>query len=232
MASMFAKPEKFKIYVKRVFLEMYNIGVGSLPIVAIISIFIGAVTTVQTSYQLISGWISKTVIGMVVSDSMMLELAPTITSLVLAGKVGSHIASEIGTMRVSEQIDALEVMGINGSGFLAMPKIIAGMIMLPLLNIIAIGLGIYGGYLAGDLSGILSPDIFIEGARSSFRPFNILFSSIKSVTFAFLITSISSYHGFYTKGGALEVGKASTDAVVYSAMSILFADYILAELLL
>jgi phospholipid/cholesterol/gamma-HCH transport system permease protein len=232
MASMFAKPEKFRIYVKRVFLEMYNIGVGSLPIVAIISIFIGAVTTVQTSYQLISGWISKTVIGMIVSDSMMLELAPTITSLVLAGKVGSHIASEIGTMRVSEQIDALEVMGINGSGFLGLPKIIAGMLMLPLLNLVAIGLGIYGGYLAGDLSGILSPETFIEGARSSFRPFNIVFSSIKSVTFAFLITSISAYQGYYTKGGALEVGKASTNAVVYSAVSILFADYILAELLL
>jgi len=229
---MFAKPEKFRVYIKRIFLEMYNIGVGSLPIVAIISIFIGAVTTVQTSYQLISGWISKTVIGMIVSDSMMLELAPTITSLVLAGKVGSHIASEIGTMRVSEQIDALEVMGINGAGFLAMPKIIAGLFMLPLLNVVAIGLGIYGGYIAGDLSGILSPETFIEGARASFRPFNVAFSSIKSVTFAFLITSISSYQGFYTKGGALEVGKASTDAVVYSAVSILFADYILAELLL
>lgn len=232
MSSMVAKPEKGRVYVKRVFLEMYNIGVGSLPIVAIISIFIGAVTTVQTSYQLISGWISKTVIGMIVSDSMMLELAPTITSLVLAGKVGSHIASEMGTMRVSEQIDALEVMGINGAGFLALPKIIAGVIMFPLLNLIAIGLGIYGGYLAGDLSGILSPETFIDGARSSFRPFNLTFSTIKSFTFAFLITSISSYQGFYTKGGALEVGKASTDAVVYSAVSILFADYILAELLL
>jgi phospholipid/cholesterol/gamma-HCH transport system permease protein len=203
-----------------------------LPIVAIISIFIGAVTTVQTSYQLIAPYISNSVIGMIVSDSMMLELAPTITSLVLAGKVGSHIASEIGTMRVSEQIDALEVMGINGSGFLALPKIIAGLIMLPMLNIIAIALGIYGGYIAGDLSGILAPETFINGARSSFLPFNVLFSSIKSFTFAFLITSISAYQGFYTKGGALEVGKASTDAVVYSAMSILFADYILAELLL
>lgn len=229
---MFAKPEKFRVYIKRVFLEMYNIGVGSLPIVAIISVFIGAVTTVQTSYQLIAPYISNSVIGMIVSDSMMLELAPTITSLVLAGKVGSHIASEIGTMRVSEQIDALEVMGINGSGFLALPKIIAGLIMLPMLNIIAIALGIYGGYIAGDLSGILSPETFINGARASFLPFNVFFSSVKSITFAFLITSISSYQGFYTKGGALEVGKASTDAVVYSAMSILFADYILAELLL
>lgn len=229
---MLSAPEKGRVYIKRVFLEMYNIGVGSLPIVAVISVFIGAVTTVQTAYQLIAGYISKTVIGMIVSDSMMLELAPTITSLVLAGKVGSHIASEIGTMRVSEQIDALEVMGINGAGFLAMPKIIAGLIMLPLLNFIAIGLGIYGGYLAGDLSGILSSETFLEGARSSFRPFNLWFSTVKSFTFAFLITSISSYQGFYTKGGALEVGKASTDAVVYSAVSILFADYILAELLL
>ena len=229
---MFAKPEKFRVYVKRVFIEMYNIGVGSLPIIAIISIFIGAVTTVQTAYQLVSGLVAKSVIGMIVSDSSMLELAPTIGCLVLAGKVGSHIASEIGTMRVSEQIDALEVMGINASGFLAMPKIIAGIITIPLLNIIAIALGIYGGYIAGEMSGILSGETFISGARSSFNPFNVLFSSIKAFTFAFLITSISSYQGFYTKGGALEVGKASTDAVVYSAVSILFADYLLAELLL
>ena len=229
---MFAKPEKFRVYLKRVLLEMYNIGVGSLPIIAIISIFIGAVTTVQTAYQLVSGFIAKSVIGMIVSDSTILELAPTIGCLVLAGKVGSHIASEIGTMRVSEQIDALEVMGINASGFLAMPKIIAGIITIPLLNIIAIALGIYGGYMAGSLSGILSGETFIEGARSSFNPFNIFFSSIKAFTFAFLITSISSYQGFYTKGGALEVGQASTAAVTNSCIAILLADYLLAELLL
>lgn len=229
---MFYKPERFIIYVKRVFQEMNNIGIGSLPIVAIISVFIGAVTTVQTAYQLVSGLISKSVIGQIVSDSSILELAPTITCLVLAGKVGSHIASEIGTMRVSEQIDALDVMGINAAGYLAMPKIIAGVLMIPLLNIIAIFLSIYGGYMAGELSGILTHDQFIEGARSSFRGYTVFFSIVKSFTFAFIITSISSYQGYYTQGGALEVGEASTKAVVYSAVMILFADYILAEIML
>ncbi|MBC7424966.1 MAG: ABC transporter permease [Bacteroidia bacterium] len=232
LKSMFYKPERISIYFARIFDEMVKIGIGSLPIVAIISLFIGAVTTVQTAYQLTSGLIAKSVIGTIVSDSSMLELAPTITCLVLAGKVGSHIASEIGTMRVSEQIDALDVMGINGAGYLAMPKIIAGIIMIPLLNIIAITLSIYGGYMAGEWSGIVSHDQFISGARSTFKGYTLFFSMIKSFTFAFIITSVSSFHGFYTKGGALEVGEASTKAVVYSAVLILFFDYLLAELLL
>jgi phospholipid/cholesterol/gamma-HCH transport system permease protein len=232
LKSMLTKPEKFEIFFKRLFDEMYKIGIGSLPIIAITSLFIGAVTTVQTAYQLVSGVISKTVIGTIVSDSTMLELGPTISCLVLSGKVGAHIASEIGNMRISEQIDALDVMGINASGYLALPKIIAGMIMIPLLNIIAITLSIYGGYLAGEWSGILTHDEFITGARSTFKGFTLFFSTVKAFTFAFIITSVSSYHGYYTKGGALEVGESSTKAVVYSSVLVLFFDYILAELML
>ena len=149
---MISKPEKTNIFLKRISDEMYKIGIGSLPIVAITALFIGAVTTVQTAYQLVSGLISKSVIGTIVSDSTMLELGPTITCLVLSGKVGAHIASEIGNMRISEQIDALDVMGINAPAYLALPKIIAGIIMIPLLNFIAITLSIYGGYMAGELS--------------------------------------------------------------------------------
>lgn len=232
LKSMLSRPEKFNIFFKRLADEMYKIGIGSLPIVAITALFIGAVTTVQTAYQLVSGLISKSIIGTIVSDSTILELGPTISCLVLSGKVGAHIASEIGNMRISEQIDALDVMGINASAYLALPKIIAGMIMIPLLNIIAITLSIYGGYMAGELSGILTHDEFITGARSTFKGFTVLFSTIKALTFAFIITSVSSYQGFYTTGGALGVGESSTRAVVYSSVLVLFFDYILAEILL
>lgn len=229
---MLYKPEKVKVFIQRLFHEMNSIGIGSLPIVAITALFIGAVTTVQTAYQLVSGLISKSVIGTIVSDSTMLELGPTITCLVLSGKVGAHISSEIGNMRISEQIDALEVMGINAPGYLALPKILAGVIMIPILNIIAITLSIYGGYMAGELSGILTHEEFVSGARSTFKGFTLVFSMIKAFTFAFIITSVSSYQGYYTKGGALEVGESSTKAVVYSSVLILFFDYLLAELLL
>lgn len=232
LRSMFSKPEKTKIFVNQVFIEMNNIGIGSLPIVAIISVFIGAVTTVQTAYQLVSPLVPASIIGQIVSDSSILELSPTIMSLVLAGKVGSHIASEIGTMRVTEQIDALEVMGINASGYLILPKIIAALLMFPMLNIISITLSIWGGITAGELTGALSQEEFLFGARETFKGFVVFFSVLKAFSFAFIITSISAYQGFYTHGGALEVGASSTRAVVYSCVMVLFADYILAQLLL
>ena len=232
LSKLFARPEKYTVYFQRTILEMNNIGVGSLLIVAIIAIFQGAVTTLQIAFQLISPLIANPVIGEIVSDSTLLELAPTITSLVLAGKVGSHIASEIGTMRVSEQIDALEVMGINSISFLALPKIIAGLVMMPLLIIISIFLSNLGGVIVGFFSDIITPEEFLQGARTSFTPFKLFFSLLKSFTYAFIITSISCYQGYYTSGGALEVGKSSTKAVVYSAVAILCSDYLLAELLL
>lgn len=232
LKSMFSRPEKFRVYFDRTVLEMKNIGIGSLGIVAIIAFFQGAVTTLQIAYQLISPLVANPVIGSIVSDSSMLELAPTITCLVLAGKVGSHMASEIGTMRVTEQIDALEIMGINSAGFIALPKIIGGIVMIPMLIIISIFLSNVGGILAGQASGILTPNEFIQGARESFLPFNLVFSLIKAFTYAFIITSVSCFHGYHTRGGALEVGTSSTKAVVYSAVLILFSDYLLTQLLL
>ncbi len=232
LKSMFSKPEALNIYIRRIFAEMVEIGVNSLPIVAIIALFSGAVTTVQTAYQLVTGLVSKTIIGAIVSDSVILELAPTITCLVLAGKVGSSIAGEIGTMKVSEQIDALEVMGINSIGYLVLPKIVAGVIMVPLLIILATFLGIYGGMTAGSLTGILPAEQFISGARSTFKEFNVVFSMVKSFSYGFIITSVASFQGYYTEGGALEVGKSSTNAVVYSSVMILFADYLIAQLFL
>ena len=232
LGNMFSKPEKLGIYISRTFQEMVSIGINSLPIVAIIALFSGGVSTIQTSYQLIATWISKTIIGSIVSDTVILEFAPTITCLVLSGKVGSSIASEIGTMKVSEQVDALEVMGINSIGYLALPKILAGVITVPLLIVVAMFLGIWGGMMAGVATGILPIEMFMEGARSSFKTFNVVFALIKATSFGFIITSISSFQGYYTEGGALEVGKSSTNAVVYSSVMILCADYLIAQLFL
>ncbi|MBS3914796.1 MAG: ABC transporter permease [Bacteroidetes bacterium] len=230
--SMFFKPERFQVFLSRTIHEMNNIGVGSLPIVAIISIFVGAVTTVQTAYQLVSPLIPLSVIGEIVSDSSMLELAPTITCLVLAGKVGANIASEVGNMRITEQIDAYEVMGINSSGFLGLPKIIAGLIMIPSLIIIANSLLIGGGIIAAKLTGIMSPSEFVQGARSTFKFFTLSVSLVKSFVFAFIITSVSTYEGYFTNGGALEVGESGTRAVTRSCVLILFFDFIIAKLML
>ena len=232
LKAVFRRPEKWNIYRKEIFKETTAIGVGSLGIIAIISVFLGAVTTVQTAFQLVSDLIPKSVIGGIVRDSSILELSPTISALVLAGKVGSSVASQIGTMRVTEQIDALEIMGINSPGFLILPKILAAIITIPLLVIISISLCIFGGYLAGSLSGAVTSQDFITGLKTGFDSFIITVSMVKSVIFAFIITSVSAYQGFYTEGGALEVGQSSTKAVVISCIAILFSDYVIAQLLL
>ncbi len=232
LKAAFRRPEKWNIYRKEIVNEMVSIGVGSLGIIAIISLFLGAVTTVQTAFQLVSDFIPKSVIGMILRDSSILELSPTISSIVLAGKVGSSISSQIGTMRVTEQIDALEIMGINSPGYLILPKIIAAVTMVPLLVIISIGLTIFGGYIAGTASGALTAQEFTDGITSDFNSFTLTVSMVKAVAFAFLITTISAYQGFYTSGGALEVGQSSTKAVVISCIAILFSDYVIAQLML
>lgn len=232
LRSVFRKPEKYTIYKNEIFKEMVDIGLGSLGIVSIISIFIGAVTTVQTAFQLTSDLIPKSIIGSITRDSTILELSPTICSLVLAGKVGSSIASQIGTMRVTEQIDALEIMGINAPGYLILPKLLGGVIMIPMLVIVAIFLSITGGYLAGVASGAVTAAEYIQGITTDFIPFTVVVAMVKAVIFAFIITTVSSYQGFYTNGGALQVGQSSTKAVVISCISILVADYIIAQLLL
>ena len=232
LRAMFKRPENVKMYWKEFIHQCTEIGIGSLPIVIIISLFLGAVTTVQTAYQLVSPLVPQTTIAQIVRDSMILELSPTVLSVVLAGVIGSKIASELGNMRVSEQIDALEIMGINSSGYLVMPKILAALVVIPLLIIISAVLGIWGGRLAGNFSGIIAYDIYDNGLRQNFVAHNVYFALSKAYTFAFIISSISAYYGFYVKGGALEIGRSSTRAVVVSCILILFADYILAALLL
>ena len=230
--SLVTNLEKFKVYVRRVTEECIIIGTNSIIIVAIVSTFIGAVTAVQTAYNLVSPLVPKYMIGTIVRDMTVLELAPTIICVVLAGKVGSNIAGGLGTMRITEQIDALEVMGVNAASYLVLPKIIAGLITIPALVTIAGFLSIYGGYLAGIFSGALTEQEYIQGIRYDFLEFNVPFALIKAVVFAFLITTISSFKGFFTKGGALEVGQASTNAVTNSCIAILLADYLLANLFL
>jgi phospholipid/cholesterol/gamma-HCH transport system permease protein len=229
---LIGKPEKFSIYLKLFFREINSVGFGSMGIVAITSIFMGAVITIQTVYNLVNPLVPLWAVGVVTRDSIIIEFSPTMISLVLAGKVGSSIASEIGTMRVTEQIDALEIMGINSSGYLTLPKLFAAVLIFPFIVIISMFLGIMGGWIAGDLSGVISSAEFIRGVQDSFVPFNVTFAIIKTMTFAFLIVTISAYQGFYTKGGALEVGRSSTQAVVFSSIMILVFDYILTQLIL
>lgn len=232
LKAVFRRPEKTKIYVKAIFQQMNFIGVGSLGLIAIISSFIGAVMTLQIAFQLVSDFVPKETIGQVNRDSSILELSPTISAIVLAGKIGSAISSEIGTMRVTEQIDALEIMGINSPGYLILPKIIAGITMVPVLVIISMFLSIGGGYLGGSLSGAVSGADYMLGITTGFNPYTITVSLVKAFVFGFIITSVPAYEGFYVKGGALEVAQASTRAVVVSCIAILACDYIVTQLLL
>ncbi|MFM9909741.1 MAG: MlaE family ABC transporter permease [Chitinophagaceae bacterium] len=230
--GMFSKPENGKMYWKELMHQCSEIGLGSLGIVVIISVFMGAVSALQTAYQLVSPIIPLSAIAQIVRDTVILEFAPTLICIVLAGVVGSKIASELGNMRSSEQIDALEIMGINTKAYLIFPKIIAAMIMIPLLVVISMALGIWGGRLAVVASHVMSNTEFDKGLLESFIPYNVFFALIKGYTFAFIISSIPAYYGYYVQGGSLEIGRSSTKAVVVSCIAILFADYILAALLL
>lgn len=229
--GVIAWPDKFKMYWAELFRQMNDIGVGSLIIIGIISIFIGAVTAVQFSYQLQDSFIPQYYIGFIVRDSILIEFAPTISCLVLAGKVGSKIASELGSMRISEQIDALEIMGVNTLNFLVGPRILGAVLIIPFLVIIAAALGMVGGMLAASASGI-PVETYERGLHSWFEVFNVNLMLVKAVVFAFILSSISCFHGYYVKGGSLELGKASTKAVVQASILILAFDYLIAEILL
>ncbi len=229
---MFSKPENPKLYWKEFMHQCSEIGIGSLGIVCIISIFMGAVSAVQTAYQIVNPFISKSIISQIVRDTVILEFAPTLICIVLAGVIGSKIASELGNMRVSEQIDALEIMGINTKTYLILPKIAAAITTIPMLVVIAMVLGIYGGRLTVSMSGILSSESYDSGLKESFVSYNVFFALIKAYTFAFIISSIPAYYGYNVKGGSLEIGRNSTTSVVVSCIVILLADYILAALLL
>ena len=224
-------PEKKMLFTKQIFIEIEKIGVNSLGIVLIISLFVGAVVTIQTAFNLFSPFLPKYLIGLATRDSLILEFSPTMISLILAGKVGSNIASEIGSMRVTEQIDALEIMGVNSANFLILPKIIAAMFFFPFLVIISMGTGMFGGWL-GSISVDVTTADFLYGLKYEYNPFYVTYALTKTVVFAFIITSVASFYGYYTKGGALEVGVSSTKAVVYSSVVVLIFNFILTQLLL
>jgi len=232
LKGMFSKPENYKMYWKEFMHQCSEIGIGALPIVVIISLFLGAVSTVQTAYQLVSPLVPMTTVAQIVRDSMILELSPTVLSIVLAGVIGSKISSELGNMRISEQIDALEIMGINPKSYLVLPKILAGLVVVPALIVISAVLGIWGGKMAGNFTGILAPDMYDIGLRQNLNLYNIRFALYKAYTFSFIVCSIPAYFGFHVQGGALEIGRASTKAVVVTCILILLADYTLAALLL
>ncbi len=226
------RPEKMRVFWRQLSIEFVKLGVDSLGIVAIISVFMGAVITLQTAYNVESPLIPRYMIGLASRDSILLEFSSTIVCLILAGKVGSSIASEIGTMRVTEQIDALDIMGVNSASYLALPKIAAMVLSVPFLVVYSMGIGIIGGWLSGSLSGAVPSEDFIYGILFSFKPFYVTYSIIKSIVFAFIISSVASYWGYFTHGGALEVGRASTKAVVTSSVIILLFNLVLTKLLL
>ncbi len=232
MKGMFSRPENGKMYWKEFMHQCSEIGIGSMPIVIIISVFLGAVMTVQTAYQLVSNLIPLSTIAVVVRDSMLLELSPTIICVVLSGVAGSKIASELGNMRISEQIDALEIMGINTKAYLIAPKIVASMIMIPSLVILSVVFALWGGRLAGAATGIIDPETFDRGLKMDFKALNVIVTISKAFTFSILLSSISAYFGYNVKGGSLEIGRSSTLAVVVSCIMILLADYVLTFLLL
>jgi len=232
LGSLVVRRETFKTYYRLVIEEAMLVGVNSILLFAMVSTFIGAVTTVQTAYNMVAPFIPNYIISQVVREMTVLELAPTIMAIIYAGKVGSSMAGGLGTMRITEQIDALEVMGINSASYLVLPKVIASILMYPMLVILSGACALVGGYLVGTLTGIITPTDYVYGIRSSFNEYTVTFALIKSLVFAFLISSISCFKGYYTKGGALEVGISSTNAVTSSVIAVLVSDYLLAQLLL
>jgi len=225
---IYKKPENLRMYYNETIRQMYDIGIGSISIVFLISIFIGAVTSQQFYYQMEGTLIPAYYIGYIVRDMTIIELAPTITCLVLAGKVGSNMAAEIGGMRQKEHIDAMEIMGVNTSAYLVQPRLIAAVIVIPILVTMAAIVGILGAYLASVPMGLFSGADFDRGIREFFIPHNVTMMYVKAIVFAYILTSVSCYQGYYVKGGSIELGEASTRAVVYSDILILVADYIIA----
>ena len=231
MKKVISKPEKWSVFRKQLVLEMEKVGINSVSLVIILSFFVGAVVSIQTAFNMDSPLLPSYLVGLASRDSLILEFSPTMISLILGGKVGSSIASEIGSMRVSEQIDALEIMGINSASFLILPKIIATIFFFPFLIIMSMGIGMIGAW-AGGLSADVTTADFMYGLKYEFNSFYITYAMIKTIFFAFIISSVSAYFGYHTKGGAVAVGKAGTSAVVTSSILILLFNYILTNLIL
>ena len=232
LKKVFGRPERHKMYIRQLFKEIDNLGVNSVWIVIIISIFIGGIMTIQFAYSMSNPIYPRTLIGLGTRDTLILEFSSTMIALILAGKIGSNITSEIGTMRVTEQIDSLEIMGINSASYLILPKLVAVVFIFPFLYIISVFFGILGGLFTGPLVGVITVTQYVEGIQWLFEPYYVTFSLIKSLFFGFLVASVPAYFGYHVQGGALEVGKASTKAVVNTNILILLWDLILTRLLL
>ncbi len=232
LGQVFRRPQKRAIFKENLFKEVEELGLKSIGIVAFISFFVGGVVAIQTGLNVDNPWIPKYLIGFATKRSIILEFAPTFMSIILAGKVGSYITSSMGTMRVTEQIDALEVMGVNTLNHLVLPKIIAAVLFYPFIIALAMILGIFGGWVAGEITGLFSVDDYVDGIRLDFKPYFIRYALIKTMVFAFLIATIPSFYGYYVKGGSIEVGKASTKAVVWTSVVIIVFNYFLTQMLL
>ena len=232
LGQVFKKPQNLRVFKEALFKEFDELGLKSLGIVIFISFFIGGVIALQTALNIESPFIPQYLIGFATKRSVILEFAPTFCSIILAGKVGSYITSSIGTMRVTEQIDALEVMGINSLNYLVLPKILSTIFFYPFLIILAMFLGIFGGWVAGFSSTMFSEIDYMQGIQSDFNPFLVTYAIIKTLVFAFLIATVPSYHGYYVKGGSIAVGKASTKAVVWTIILIVITNYFLTQMLL
>lgn len=232
MTQVFRKPEKWREFFKQLVFEINKLGVDSIALVIIVSLFIGAVICIQMTINISSPLIPSYATGLTTREILILEFSSTMMCLILAGKVGSNIASEIGTMRVTEQIDALEIMGLNSASFIVLPKVIGFVMFVPVLCVLSMFVGLLGGALVAEFTDMLTLETYIYGIQSFFNEWYIWYSIIKTLIFAYIITSVASYYGYYVKGGALEVGQASTKAVVSSSILILLADVILTKLML
>lgn len=232
LTQVFRVPDKWREFFKSLLFEMGKLGVDSIPLVIIISIFIGAVICIQMTINIVSPLIPTYSTGLATREILLLEFSSTMMSLILAGKVGSNIASEIGTMRVTEQIDAMDIMGIKSANFIVLPKIVGFVLFVPVLCVLSMFMGLVGGWLVAEFTTMISVENYVYGIQSFFNEWYVWYGIIKTVVFGFLITSIAAFYGYYVKGGALEVGKASTNAVVSSSILILLADVILTKLLL
>ena len=231
MGRSFSRPERMRMFFKRYVKEMSQLGVDSVVIVLLISFFIGAVICIQMKLNIQSPWMPRWVSGYTTREIMLLEFSSSIMCLILAGKVGSNIASELGTMRVTQQIDALDIMGVNSASYLILPKILGLVTIMPFLVIFSSAMGILGAYATAYIGHILTPDDLTLGIQHAFKPWFMWMSIVKSLFFAYIIASVSSYFGYTVEGGSVEVGKASTDAVVSSSVLILFSDVFLTQML-
>ncbi|MEX0986008.1 MAG: ABC transporter permease [Bacteroidales bacterium] len=232
MKAVFSRPEKFSIYYRQTIREMENHGLGSIGIIGLISLFVGAAITIQTNFNIENPWLPRYIIGVTVRDSLLLEFSSTMVGLVIAGKSGSSIASEIGMMRVTEQIDALEVMGINSAAYLIQPKLIAMVVFLPILCTISVAIGLFGGYLVCLTGDNIPVSDYIYGIQYVFYPYYLSYAMIKTVFYAFIITTVAAYFGYHVTGGAVQVGRSSTKAVVISSILILMFNLIITNIIL